>query len=125
MARCAWVRNAGLVSFGRCDEPIREITNESNRNNDWTWRDHCNHDCIEELTLVEPLMRIHDPTMKKGNDRQTASKNEKTRFHKKEDDAPMFAVVQRLKKRCRWNGEYKRRNLPGPVFDSKRKNTSE
>jgi len=86
-------------------EPVREVANESDGDDHGAGRDHRDRDGIEELMLVQPVMRIDDATMQERHDRQTAAKDKQTRLHKEEEDRPVLTACQRGEQQHGRNGE--------------------
>ena len=66
----------GEGGHGSSERSGDEVADEGDRDDDRSRRDHRHRDCVEELTLGEPLKLVHDGSVKKRHDREAASEDE-------------------------------------------------
>ena len=67
--------------------PADEISDERDRDDDRTGRDHRDGDGVEKLSIVEPPERLHQLSVQKRHDRQAASEHERARLREHPEDA--------------------------------------
>src|SRR5439155_7000994 len=65
-----------------------DVADESYSYDDRPGRDHRDGNCIEELTLIQPVILPDDSSVEKGDNRQPAAKYEGTGLSKIEPDLP-------------------------------------